>query len=177
MISPHAIVRHGDGVPEAPAIASDGLTVSRILGSEQGATHLAAAISRLEARGRVAGHEHPFEESFFVLEGRVVVTIADVAYDLGEGDFGYVPLGVPHAWSNPFQQPAGWLRVRAPVPRADGRTVASRLVEGFIPARTGAAVEPHAPHQRYVGHFTVRSLAIDVVAGDRQVGRWRTPEG
>ena len=57
---------------------AEGLVVSRILGPEQGANHLAAAISRLGAGGTIPGHEHPFEESFFVLEGRVVVTIADV---------------------------------------------------------------------------------------------------
>ena len=153
MISPHAIVRAGDAEEDSPAVDANGLTVSKLLGPEQGAAHLAAATSRLEAGGTVPGHEHPFEESFFVLEGRVVVTIADVAYDLGEGDFGYVPLGVPHAWSNPFEAPAEWFRVRAPVPRIDGRTVSSRLVEGFVPARSGPPVDPRAPHQRYVGHF------------------------
>ena len=153
MISPHAIVRAGDATPETPAIEATGLTVSRILGPEQGAAHLAAATSRLEAGSIIPGHEHPFEESFFILSGRVVVTIADVAYDLGEGDFGYAPLGVPHAWSNPFDEPVEWLRVRSPVPRIDGRTVASRLVDGFVPAQSGPPVDPRAPHQRYVGHF------------------------
>ena len=153
MISPHAIVRSGESAPEAPAVDAAGLTVSTILGPEQGANHLAAATSRLEPGGTIPGHVHPFEESFFVLEGRVVVTIADVAYDLREGDFGFVPLGVPHAWSNPFEQAAEWFRVRAPVPRVDGRTVSSRPVEGFVPARTGPPVDPRAPHQRYVGHF------------------------
>ena len=65
-----------EAVPETPAIDAEGLVVSRILGHEQGANHLAAATSRLGAGGTIPGHEHPFEESFFVLEGRVVVTIS-----------------------------------------------------------------------------------------------------
>lgn len=152
-ISPHAIVRPEDAITENPAIHADGLSISRMLGPEQGAMHLAAATSLLDAGGSVPGHEHPFEESFFVLSGRVVVTIGDVSYELGEGDFGFAPLGVPHAWSNPFSESAEWLRVRAPAPRTDGRTVSSRPVDGFTTAASGPTVDANAPNQRYVGHF------------------------
>ncbi len=152
-MSPQAIVRSGDAAPETPEIDADGLSVSKVLGTEQGAMHLSAATSLLAGGGRIPGHEHPFEESFFVLSGRVVVTIADRSYELAEGDFGFAPLGVPHAWSNPFAEPAEWLRVRAPAPRTDGRTVVSRLVAGFDPATSGPAVDAKASNQRYVGHF------------------------
>jgi mannose-6-phosphate isomerase-like protein (cupin superfamily) len=152
-ISPHAIVRPEDAIAEVPTIPADGLTVSRMLGPEQGAMHLAAATSVLAPGGTIGGHEHPFEESFFVLSGRVVVTIADVSYELAEGDFGFAPLAVPHAWSNPFAEPVEWLRVRAPAPRTDGRTVASRPVAGFGHATSGPVVDAKAPNQRYVGHF------------------------
>ena len=158
-IEPHAIVRAGDNTPETCEIGAEGLTVSRMLGPEQGAMHLAAATSRLDAGGRVPGHEHPFEESFFMLSGRAVVTIADVSFEVGEGDFGFAPLGVPHAWSNPFGEAARWLRVRAPVPRTDGRTSSSRIVAGFDAATTGPTVDPRAPHQRFVGHFDDSQVA------------------
>jgi mannose-6-phosphate isomerase-like protein (cupin superfamily) len=152
-ISPHAVVRPEAATTEKPEIPVEGLGVSRILGPDQGAMHLAAATCRLDPGGSIPGHEHPFEESFFILSGRVVVTIADVSYELGEGDFGFAPLGVPHGWANPFSESAGWLRVRAPAPRTDGRTISSRLVDGFMPAASGPTVSATAPHQRWVGHF------------------------
>ena len=92
-IEPHAIVRANDTTSETCGIGAEGLTVSRMLGPEQGAMHLSAATSRLEPGGRVPGHEHPFEESFFMLSGRAVVAIADVSYELGEGDFAGVGAG------------------------------------------------------------------------------------
>jgi len=52
----------------------------------------------------VSGHRHPFEESFFVLEGNPVVAIADKCYALRPHDFGLVPFGAGHAWEQPVER-------------------------------------------------------------------------
>lgn len=153
-VSPFAVIRAGDTVSAPPSGESTGLSIEEILGPWHGAAHLAAAHSTLAPSGMVLGHAHPFEESFFVLDGRAVVTIADTSYEVAAGDFGFAPFSTPHAWANPFGEPAKWLRVRAPIPRVDGRTVATRPVPGFLPSSSAPRVDPFAPDQRYVGHFS-----------------------
>jgi len=152
--TPYAIVR-----PEETTLRriedgiSDGLEVATYAGRDQGATHLEAAVATLAPGGTIGGHIHPFEESFFVLEGRGFITIGDLNYALGAGDFGFAPLAYPHAWRNPFDEPLRWLRVRSPQPRPIGHRQGTYPRSDLAPPSTGATIEIESVNQRYVGHF------------------------
>jgi glyoxylate utilization-related uncharacterized protein len=63
-----------------------------------------------EAIGPSALHvHHDHDEAMYILEGEVVVTIDDEEYQLGPGDFAFLPKGVPHRLD--FRTPARWLLV------------------------------------------------------------------
>lgn len=150
---PHALIRGDDLVYREPGGGATGLEVAVLLGAEHGAVHLETARSRLASGGQVAGHLHPFEESFAVLAGRVLVRIGDHAYELGEGDYGFAPVATPHAWHNPFDEPAEWLRLRSPQPRPIGNATGT-YPAAVAPPPSGAPVSRRPdPSQRYVGHF------------------------
>ena len=78
------------------AAASDdfatGLSVANLIGRDDGAVHLEVSLTRLDPGGSVVSHVHPFEESFYVLEGTGVFTVADQAYRVREGSFGFAPI-------------------------------------------------------------------------------------
>lgn len=151
--SPRAHVRPGDVSMQPVGGVAEGLEVGIYAGREHGATHLEAAISRLAPGGVIRGHRHPFEESFFVLEGTGLLAIGDQSHEVRASDFGFAPVGYPHAWSNPSEAPLEWLRLRAPQPRAIRDTFATYPVEDLRPPRSGRVIEVESVHQRHVGHF------------------------
>ena len=151
--SPRAHVRPSDVEPRSVQGVADGLRVGVYVGPDQGAMHLEAAVSELAPGGVIRGHRHPFEESFFVLEGRGLLSIADQSFELRPGDFGFAPLGYPHAWRNPTDEPLSWLRLRAPSPRPIGDTFATYPVPDLGLPESGRRIEVESVDQRYVGHF------------------------
>ncbi len=147
-----AIVRGGAVAPEPVGSPADGLEVAVLVGPAQGAVHLETATAELAPGGSIGGHLHPFEESFFVLEGEGLVAIGDTTYRVRPGDFGFAPVAYPHAWSNPGDRPLRWLRVRAPQPRVIGDRKGTYLAE-LAPPRDGLPISTESMAQRYVGHF------------------------
>jgi mannose-6-phosphate isomerase-like protein (cupin superfamily) len=54
-----------------------------------------------------AMHVHPdFDETFYVVEGRLGFRVADHAYEAGPGTVAFIPRGTPHTFANPGQEPA-----------------------------------------------------------------------
>ncbi|MGZ4167288.1 MAG: cupin domain-containing protein [Solirubrobacteraceae bacterium] len=52
-------------------------------------------------------HVHPeFEETFYVLEGRIAMRVGDEAHEAGPGTVAVVPRGTPHTFANPGADPA-----------------------------------------------------------------------
>lgn len=137
-----------------PVSAVDGLSEAVLLGPTQGSVHLEVALSELAPGATVPGHLHPFEESFFVLGGELLLALGDARYRLGPGGFGVVPLATPHAWANPGPEPARWLRARAPQPRPLGRSRGVYLAPELHPPTEGRPVEPGDPTVRHVGAFS-----------------------
>lgn len=150
-----AVIRPDEVVFRPQTAMAEGLEVGVYVGPDQGSVHLETAVSVLASGGVIAGHRHPFEESFLVLEGTGLVAVGDQTWRLRPGDFGLVPLGYPHAWSNPGQTPLRWLRTRAPQPRSSG--VAVRHAE-LTPPSDGRPIEVESAVQRYVGHFDDHQL-------------------
>jgi mannose-6-phosphate isomerase-like protein (cupin superfamily) len=150
----YAVVRPEDvrSTPVEDGVSS-GLEVAVYAGRDQGAIHLETAVATLAPGGTIGGHVHPFEESFYILEGRGLIAIGDVGYELRRGDFGFAPLAYPHALSNPFDEPLRWLQVRAPQPRPIGGTTGTYPFADLAAPTTGRPIEAESVGQRFVGHF------------------------
>jgi len=132
---------------------ADGLSTAVLTGAEEGSIHLEVALSRLEPGGVVRGHRHFYEESFYILEGEVLVSIDGQAFVMRDDDFGLVPSAIPHAWANRGDAPVTWFRMRSPQPRSVAGTGGTFPAhEVAVPTHGASVGDPH-PTQRYVGHF------------------------
>lgn len=76
----------------------DGLVVWKALGADTAGRY--ELVEQLGAGGYEAPlHTHGGEtEGFYVVEGDLTMVVGDLRFHAGAGAFGYVPIGVPHAF-------------------------------------------------------------------------------
>ena len=122
-----------------------------------GSVHMGVGICYLDAKGVVEPHVHSFEESFYILEGSVIVQIGDKSYAVGPGHYGLIATGTPHAWRNPGPLPARWLEMQAPQPRALDYGKDTFFVGGDAP-QTAEPPDLKDPAVKLVGHFDEAQL-------------------
>ena len=96
---------------------SSGFRRATYVNRAMGSVHMGTGICYLDANGIIQLHLHSFEESFYILEGNVIVQIGEQAYQLGPGNFGLISTGVAHSWRNAGERTAHWLEMQAPQPR------------------------------------------------------------
>ncbi len=82
-----------------------------------GSVHMGTSICYLDAHGYIEPHIHSFEESFYILDGKLNVQTGDEVHELHAGHYGLVSTGVKHALRNDSDEPARWLEMHAPQPR------------------------------------------------------------
>ena len=154
MTSRYVVRRAGEAGPATPdgwAGRCKGFTRWSVVDEAAGAAHTGFGVCALEPGGSVAAHVHSYEESFYVLEGEAVVDTGEGSFLVREGDYGLLPVAVPHAWRNLGSTPARWADMLAPQPRArfGGDTV-------FVPPlkeRAPLAVDVRDPRTRSFGHI------------------------
>lgn len=115
------------------------------------AVHTGFGLNELAEGGAIDLHVHSFEETFFVLEGTVVIDTPEAAVELRPGDYGLVPVGVPHSWRNHTAETGRWADLLTPQPRPwfDEDTY-------FVPGgdkREPIGVDPRDPRTRSFGHI------------------------
>jgi quercetin dioxygenase-like cupin family protein len=135
----------------AGALAPDASGLSRwsIVDGDSGAVHTGFGVCRLEPDGTVPAHVHSFEESVYVLEGEVVLQTPEAAVRLAPGDYGLVPVGVPHALSNDGSVPARWAEMLAPQPRPEYGMDTYRVPD--VEPAEAAPVDARDPRTRSFG--------------------------
>jgi quercetin dioxygenase-like cupin family protein len=136
---------------------SEGLAVGHLVGEREGSSHVEISVVELAPGGFVRGHLHPFEESFYVTSGSVLLSMGGAEHALTTDDFGFVPVAVPHAWHNVGDEPVRWYRVRAPQPRPLGTSDGTFPVD-LDPPTSGSPVAELHPRSRHVGHFSLDDL-------------------
>jgi mannose-6-phosphate isomerase-like protein (cupin superfamily) len=114
---------------------------------------MGVGICYLDPSGVIEPHLHSFEESFYVLEGRVLVRVGEKSCTLGPGNYGLISTGVPHAWRNIGDRPVRWLEMQAPQPRPLDYGRDTFFVGGDVPHQ--AAPPSGDP---LVGHFDESQL-------------------
>jgi quercetin dioxygenase-like cupin family protein len=152
-------VTRSDEIGWTEAAGTTGLRAATLVGRSHGSVHLEIRLCELAPGGEVPAHFHPFEESFYVLDGSAQIAIGELAYDLAPGDHGFAPIAVPHAWRNPGGSLVRWLEARAPQPRPIGRHEGTYAAPAVAwPAVLGSPDETD-PRHRWVGHFNDDDLA------------------
>jgi quercetin dioxygenase-like cupin family protein len=103
--------------PDAYQKHSTGFRRATYVDHAVGSVHMGTGICFLEPLGVIEPHIHSFEETFYILEGNVIVQIGDQVYLLQPGHFGLISTGVKHTWRNAGAQSARWLEMQSPQPR------------------------------------------------------------
>ncbi len=137
--------------PAGPLAGSTGLEGWSVVDATTAAVHTGFGISRLAAGGSVPSHVHTYEESLYVLEGEMVVQTPGEAARLGPGDYGLIPVAVPHSLRNDSTAPAMFARMSAPMPRP-AYDLDTQLVPE-VPETSPLAADVRDPRTRRYGHI------------------------
>lgn len=119
-----------------------------------GSVHMGTGICYLDMNGVIQPHLHSFEESFYILDGNVIVQIGEQTHLLGPGHFGLISTGVKHAFRNVDNQPARWLEMQAPQPRLVEYGRDTFFVGGEVPEEGNVPKNGISP----LGHFDESQL-------------------
>ena len=96
-----------------------------MIDSDLGAQLSTMFMVQYDARRRGGPHDHPFEETYLILEGEVDATFDGERYHLGPGDVAWAGVGCVHAFANPGRGPCDGSRPRPRSRRPDTRTGSS----------------------------------------------------
>ena len=135
---------------------SSGFRRATYVDRAMGSVHMGTGLCYLDANGIIQPHLHSFEESFYILEGNVILQVGEQAYRLSPGHFGLIGTGTIHGWRNAGEQSARWLEMQSPQPRSmdaqAGRD--TFFVEGEIPGRAA----PPTSNPPLLGYFDESQL-------------------
>jgi quercetin dioxygenase-like cupin family protein len=122
------------------------------IGYETGSVHSDFGISRLATGGAITAHVHSFEETFYVMDGEVLVATPEATLRLTAGDYGVIPVGVPHSWRSAGEGTAIWADLYSPPPRIKfaGDTYSVPELPEVEPCR----IDPRDPRTRSFGSIT-----------------------
>ena len=93
-----------------------GITVKMMIDSDLGAQLSTMFMVQYEPTGLIGGHDHPFEETYLILDGAVEATFDGASYVLGPGDVGWAGVGCVHSFRPAGDGPVRWLETQAPQP-------------------------------------------------------------
>ena len=79
-----------------------------------GSVHQVVAVGVLGPGGSVSLHSHAYEEAIYVLDGRLVLTVAGRDESLAADDFAFVQAGVAHSLANRSDETVRWYELGAP---------------------------------------------------------------
>jgi quercetin dioxygenase-like cupin family protein len=165
----HIVARAAEAafaVPGGYASHSQGYTRWSVVDDAVGSVHMGFGVCALDAGGSIATHAHSFEESFHVLEGEAIIDTAEGSYALRAGDYGVVPVGMPHAWRNTGGAAVRWADMLAPQPRADA-SADTFFVADLPMTQTAVPVDPRDPRTRWMGHIDPANMEVDQQTQDR----------
>jgi quercetin dioxygenase-like cupin family protein len=146
-------------VPSGYDERSKGYRRWSIVDDEAGSVHMGFGVSELDSGGSIDPHVHSFEESVHVLAGEVVCQTAEGSVLLRAGDYGVVPIGMPHAWRNTGTEPARWADMLAPQPRLDPS--ADTFFVADLAESPPRAVDVRDPRMRSFGHIDSANMEVD----------------
>jgi quercetin dioxygenase-like cupin family protein len=123
-----------------------------------GAVHTGFDICELAPEGTVPACVASYEQSVYVLDGELILQTPGEAALLRPGDYGLVPVGVPHSWRNESGAPARWAQMLAPQRRS--RHADDTIALPPLPATAPIPVDPRDPRTRRYGHIAPSNMDV-----------------
>ncbi|HEY6684465.1 MAG TPA: cupin domain-containing protein [Propionibacteriaceae bacterium] len=93
-----------------------GINVKMMVDSDLGAQLSTMFMVQYDPDGATGPHDHPFEETYFFLQGQAEATFDGKTVVLGAGDIAWAGVGCPHSFRNLGGGPLRWLETQAPQP-------------------------------------------------------------
>jgi len=95
-----------------------GVAIKMFVDRSFGAIHQSLFLIQYSPGAKIDLHDHTFEESYFIVGGRVRATADGKMYDLGPGDVIWTSVGCIHSFANVGNEPVRWIESQAPLPPA-----------------------------------------------------------
>jgi len=93
-----------------------GINVKMMVDSDLGAQLATMFMVQYDPDGATGPHDHPFEETYYFLEGQAEATFDGKPVILGAGDIAWAGVGCPHSFRNLGGGSLRWLETQAPQP-------------------------------------------------------------
>lgn len=93
-----------------------GISVRMMVDSDLGADLSTMFMVQYEQGGFAGAHDHPLEEAYLILEGKVAAGFDGTHYELETGDFAWAGVGCVHEFRNIGVGRVRWLETQAPQP-------------------------------------------------------------
>jgi mannose-6-phosphate isomerase-like protein (cupin superfamily) len=93
-----------------------GITVKMMVDTDLDAQLSTMFMVQYAPDGIAGPHDHPFEETYFFLEGEAEATFDGERYTLGPGDVAWAGVGCVHSFRNLGGGSLRWLETQAPQP-------------------------------------------------------------
>ncbi len=97
-------------------LAYSGITIKMLVDQRLDAHLHTMFMVQYQETGMALPHDHPYEESYYMLEGEVDVVADDERYTLRPGDVFWTSVGCTHAFYNTRGNRVRWLETSAPGP-------------------------------------------------------------
>lgn len=144
---------------------STGYAGDLVVNEDDGAIQMGFRISRLEPGGSVDTHVHSFEESFYVIDGTLVLDTPEGSVEMVTGDYALVPVGMMHALRNTSDTTVEFAEMKAPLPRS--RFGHDTQFPPPLEVRDPIPVDVRDPRTRYFGHIDPLSMDPTLQTQDR----------
>jgi quercetin dioxygenase-like cupin family protein len=95
-----------------------GVAIKMFVDRSFGATHQSLFLIQYQPGAKIDPHDHTFEESYYIVSGRVKAIADGKVYDLGPGDVIWTSVGCIHSFENVGKEPVTWIETQASLPPA-----------------------------------------------------------
>lgn len=117
-MSMKGVIKRKEGLKATSVDRCVNTTITWLINRNDGAERYEMRKFRIGPKGSMPKHlHHTIEHEEYILKGRVKVTLGDNVYEVKEGDAVFVPAGVPHAYSNPYDEDVEFICV---IPKVEG---------------------------------------------------------
>jgi quercetin dioxygenase-like cupin family protein len=100
-------------------LAYSGVKVKMLVDQRLGAVLHTMFMVDYEPGGGALPHDHPLEESYYIVEGEVEASADDNTFTLGPGDVFWTGVGCIHSFANKSDGRVRWIETQSPQPPAN----------------------------------------------------------
>lgn len=144
---------------------SVGYTADYSVSEAAGSVHTGFRVSKLEPGGWVGSHLHSFEESFFVVDGDLVIDTPEGSVAATTGDYGLLPTSTPHGLRNLSDRTVTFAQVMVPLPRERFGFDTFRVDD--LPQGDPSPIDPRDPRTRDYGHISPENMDPEMQTQDK----------